>query len=228
VKKFAKMEEWMQRYTFFGTPVYFEFLAGKRDLTCSAWAIPTRNMAGWKAPCYFMTDAAGTNGTGHYSSYAELLARSIGTSTASSMVSRKDPRCENCMTHCGYEPTASLGRMAEKGDTWKTIKFNFGARPKATGRGSEIAAFQRRHLRERAHHGQAGRSRSGSAGLLSSRPAMPPTSSNVIPLPSASPAGSSSYAPSSADLSEAISRAQENLLRQQHPDGPLVRRADRR
>jgi hypothetical protein len=45
------------------------------------------------------------------------------------------------MTHCGYEPTASLGRMAEKGDTWKTIKFNFGARPKATGRGSEIAAF---------------------------------------------------------------------------------------
>ncbi len=56
VEKFAKIEEWMQRYTFFGTPVYFEFLAGKRDLTCSAWAIPTRNIRGWKAPCYFMTD----------------------------------------------------------------------------------------------------------------------------------------------------------------------------
>ncbi|MEP6811049.1 MAG: DUF3463 domain-containing protein, partial [Chthoniobacterales bacterium] len=71
VQKFAKMEEWMERYTFFGTPVYFEFLAGKRDLTCSAWAIPTRNMAGWKAPCYFMTDMIGTKG--HYESYAELL-----------------------------------------------------------------------------------------------------------------------------------------------------------
>jgi hypothetical protein len=56
VEKFARMEEWMNRYTFFGTPVYFEFLAGHRDLTCSAWAIPTRNLMGWKAPCYFMTD----------------------------------------------------------------------------------------------------------------------------------------------------------------------------
>ena len=48
---------------------------------------------------------------------------------------------------------------------------------------------------------------------------MPPTSSNVIPLPSASPDTSAAYAPSSADLSEAIARAQANLLRQQHPDG---------
>jgi hopanoid biosynthesis associated radical SAM protein HpnH len=141
VQKFAKMDEWMNRYTFFGTPVYFEFLAGKRDLTCSAWAIPTRNMRGWKAPCYFMTDAAGTNGTGHYSSYAELLANVDWSKYGVVDGVAKDPRCENCMTHCGYEPTASLGRMAQKGDTWKTIKFNFGAKPKATGRGNEIAAF---------------------------------------------------------------------------------------
>src|SRR5205823_895956 len=36
LQKFRKVEEWMNRYTFFGTPIYFEFLAGKRDLTCSA------------------------------------------------------------------------------------------------------------------------------------------------------------------------------------------------
>ncbi len=141
VKKFAKMEDWMQRYTFFGTPVYFEFLAGKRDLTCSAWAIPTRNMAGWKAPCYFMTDAVGTNGTGHFNSYAELLAKVDWDKYGVVDGVARDPRCENCMTHCGYEPTASLGLNAQKGDTWKTIKFNFGARPQATGRGNEIAAF---------------------------------------------------------------------------------------
>ena len=68
----------MSRYTFLGTPVYFEFLAGKRDLTCSAWAIPTRNIRGWKGPCYLMTD-------GHYSSYAELLEKDRnGTDMASS------------------------------------------------------------------------------------------------------------------------------------------------
>ena len=68
IEKFKKIEEWMGKYTLFGTPIYFEFLAGKRDLSCSAWAIPTRNIRGWKGPCYLMTDA-------HYSSYAELLGK---------------------------------------------------------------------------------------------------------------------------------------------------------
>jgi hopanoid biosynthesis associated radical SAM protein HpnH len=141
VQKFAKMEEWMNRYTFFGTPVYFEFLAGKRDLTCSAWAIPTRNMAGWKAPCYFMTDAVGTNGTGHFNTYAELLEQVDWEKYGVVEGVARDPRCENCMTHCGYEPTASLGLQAQPGDTWKTIKFNFGARPKPTGRGNEVLVY---------------------------------------------------------------------------------------
>jgi hopanoid biosynthesis associated radical SAM protein HpnH len=141
VEKFARMDEWMNRYTFFGTPVYFEFIAGKRDLTCSAWAIPTRNIRGWKAPCYFMTDAVGTNGTGHYSSYAELLENVDWDKYGVVNGVARDPRCENCMTHCGYEPTASLGLHAQRGDTWKTLKFNFGARPKPTRRGSETLAF---------------------------------------------------------------------------------------
>jgi hopanoid biosynthesis associated radical SAM protein HpnH len=141
VEKFARMDEWMNRYTFFGTPVYFEFLAGKRDLTCSAWAIPTRNMRGWKAPCYFMTDAVGTNGTGHFNSYAELLANVDWDKYGVVGGVARDPRCENCMTHCGYEPTASLGLHAQPGDTWKTVKFNFGPRPKPTGRGNEVAVY---------------------------------------------------------------------------------------
>jgi hopanoid biosynthesis associated radical SAM protein HpnH len=141
IEKFKRMEEWMNRDTFFGTPVYFEFLAGKRDLTCSAWAIPTRNIRGWKAPCYFMTDAVGTHGTGHFNSYAELLEQVDWNKYGVVNGVAKDPRCENCMTHCGYEPTASLGLQAEPGDTWKTIKFNFGRRPKPTGKGNEIAVY---------------------------------------------------------------------------------------
>src|SRR6266496_2715152 len=134
VQKFRKVEEWMKRYTFFGTPVFFEFLAGKRDLTCSAWAIPTRNIRGWKGPCYLMTD-------GHYSSYAELLEKTEWDKYGVVNGIARDSRCENCMVHCGYEPTASLGLQAQRGDTWKTIKFNFGAKPKPTGRGSETVAF---------------------------------------------------------------------------------------
>jgi MoaA/NifB/PqqE/SkfB family radical SAM enzyme len=133
-KKFSRIEKWMNEYAFFGTPIYFEFLAGHRDLTCSAWAIPTRNIRGWKGPCYLMTDA-------HYSSYAELLEKVEWEKYGVVDGVARDPRCENCMVHCGYEPTASLGLQAKRGDTWKTIKFNFGPKPKPTGRGNEILAF---------------------------------------------------------------------------------------
>src|SRR5437762_7815544 len=134
IQNFRTVEEWMKRYTFLGTPVYFEFLAGKRDLTCSAWAIPTRNIRGWKGPCYLMTD-------GHYTSYAELLERTEWDRYGVVNGIARDIRCENCMVHCGYEPTATLGLQAQRGDTWKTIKFNFGAKPKPAGRGSEVLAY---------------------------------------------------------------------------------------
>src|SRR5450432_1536296 len=134
IEKFNKLEEWMAKYTLFGTPIYFEFLAGKRDLSCSAWAIPTRNIRGWKGPCYLMTDA-------HYSSYQELLDKVQWDKYGVEHGVVKDSRCENCMVHCGYEPTASLGLNAERGDTWKTVRFNFGPKPKPTGKGNEIAAY---------------------------------------------------------------------------------------
>jgi len=134
IEKFKKIEEWMKNYTLFGTPIYFEFLAGKRDLTCSAWAIPTRNIRGWKGPCYLMTDA-------HYSSYQELLDQVQWEKYGVENGVVKDSRCENCMVHCGYEPTASLGLNAQKGDTWKTVRFNFGAKPRPTGKGNEITAY---------------------------------------------------------------------------------------
>jgi hopanoid biosynthesis associated radical SAM protein HpnH len=134
IQKFRKVEEWMNRYTFLGTPIYFEFLAGKRDLTCSAWAIPTRNIRGWKGPCYLMTDA-------HYSSYAELLEKTEWDRYGVVNGVARDSRCENCMVHCGYEPTASLGLQAQRGDNWKTIQFNFGRKPKPAGRGSATVVF---------------------------------------------------------------------------------------
>src|SRR5205809_6750824 len=44
-------------------------------------------------------------------------------------------------------------------------------------------------------------------------------SSDVIPLPSARPDLAQSYSASDSGIAQAISRAQENLLRQQRPDG---------
>ena len=205
----------MERYTFFGTPVYFEFLAGKRDLTCSAWAIPTRNMRGWKAPCYFMTDAPGTNGTGHYSSYAELLESVDWDKYGVVDGVARDPRCENCMTHCGYEPTASLGLHGAEGRHVEDDQVQLRRRPKPTGQRQRSAGVQRRDLRQRTSHRQARRSRS--SRLLDARCLRHRRTSFLCRARRRRRRRRSRRQPLISQ--DAIARAQENLLRQQHPDG---------
>lgn len=133
-EKFRDIERWGRQFTIFGTPVYQEFLAGKRELTCTAWAIPTRNIRGWKAPCYLMTD-------GHYPTYAEMLEEVEWERYGVVEGVARDARCENCMTHCGYDPSGALGTNYRKGDNWKNFAYNFGARPKAVTDGYRVHAF---------------------------------------------------------------------------------------
>jgi len=121
-QKFAKIQEWGEKFTIFGTPVYQEFLAGKRELTCTAWAIPTYNVKGWKAPCYLMTD-------GHYAGYQEMLTKVTWDKYGVVDGVARDPRCENCMVHCGYDPSGALGTNYQRGDNWKNFKYNFGEKP---------------------------------------------------------------------------------------------------
>jgi hopanoid biosynthesis associated radical SAM protein HpnH len=133
-QKFARILEWGDKYTIFGTRVYQEFLAGKRELTCTAWAIPTRNIAGWKAPCYLMTD-------GHYPTYQEMLEKVDWEKYGTVNGVARDPRCENCMVHCGYDPSGALGTNYQPGDNWKNIKYNFGPKPKPDPAGANVQAF---------------------------------------------------------------------------------------
>jgi hopanoid biosynthesis associated radical SAM protein HpnH len=133
-QKFAKIEEWGERFTIFGTTVYQEFLAGKRELTCTAWAIPTRNIKGWKAPCYLMTD-------GHYARYHEMLEKVEWDKYGVVDGVARDARCENCMVHCGYDPSGALGVNPKRGDLWKMVAYNFGAKPKPYYAGLKVNAY---------------------------------------------------------------------------------------
>ena len=84
-----------QRWRLNHTPLFLDFLEGKVDFQCTAWAIPSFSVLGWQRPCYLMAD-------GYARSYRELLE-----STDWERYGRgRDPRCANCMAHCGYEPTA--------------------------------------------------------------------------------------------------------------------------
>jgi len=77
------------------SPLYLDFLEGRTDFSCTAWGIPSYSVFGWQRPCYLMSD-------GYASSYRELL----GETDWDRYGRGKDPRCDNCMAHCGYEPTA--------------------------------------------------------------------------------------------------------------------------
>lgn len=133
-QKFKDIERWGEMFTIFGTPVYQEFLAGKRELTCTAWAIPTYNVRGWKAPCYLMTD-------GHYAGYQEMLTKVNWESYGVVDGVARDPRCENCMVHCGYDPSGALGTNYQRGDNWKNFRYNFASKPKPFPDGDKVQAF---------------------------------------------------------------------------------------
>lgn len=94
-KEFRKKEA--RRFRITTTPMYMDFLCGERELSCAAFANPTRNVLGWKGPCYLITDE-------HYPSYAALIEQTdwdrIGPG--------RDQRCANCCAHCGFEPAAVL------------------------------------------------------------------------------------------------------------------------
>jgi hypothetical protein len=53
----------------------------------------------------------------------------------------RDPRCENCMVHCGYDPSGALGTNFQRGDNWRNFKYNFWPRPKPYREGAKVQAF---------------------------------------------------------------------------------------
>ncbi len=83
------------------TPLFLDFLEGKKDFQCTPWGIPSYSVFGWQRPCYLMAD-------GYTETYQELL----DTTDWDAYGRGKDERCANCMAHCGYEPTAVLHSMS--------------------------------------------------------------------------------------------------------------------
>ena len=114
--KFRAADAMFRKYKFNTSPIYLEFLQGKREMTCTAWGNPTRNIKGWKGPCYLITDI-------HHKTFDDLLNKTPWEKYGYG----KDPRCENCMVHVGYEPSAALGVNGQLGDSWKMLKWQLAA-----------------------------------------------------------------------------------------------------
>ena len=106
--KFQQAKTLLKKFKLNTSPIYLEFLRGERELKCAAWANPTRNIKGWKGPCYLITDT-------HHKTFDDLIHKTDWDKLGRG----NDPRCENCMVHCGFEPAAVLGVNSRLGDTLK-------------------------------------------------------------------------------------------------------------
>ena len=82
------------------SPLFLDFVEGKRDFECTPWGIPSYSLLGWQKPCYLLDD-------GYASSWQEYL----DTTDFKAYGRGNDDRCANCMAHCGYEPSAVLATM---------------------------------------------------------------------------------------------------------------------
>ncbi len=99
--------------------LYLDYLAGNQNYDCTPWGNPTRNVFGWQKPCYLLADE------GNAGSFKELLEDTpwdkYGTVN--------NPKCANCMAHCGYEATAVEDTLAHPLKAlWAAVRG-----PKTTG-----------------------------------------------------------------------------------------------
>jgi hopanoid biosynthesis associated radical SAM protein HpnH len=110
--KFREAEKLLRKYRMMTSPIYLEFLSGKRELSCTAWASPTRNVKGWKGPCYLITDE-------HHESFDDLMNNTDWEKYGPG----RDPRCEHCMMHSGFETSAALGVNGKLADSLKMLMW---------------------------------------------------------------------------------------------------------
>lgn len=76
--------------------LYLDFLAGNQSYECTPWGNPTRNIFGWQKPCYLLDNE------GYASSFKDLMEETPWDKYGNA----QNPKCADCMAHCGYEPTA--------------------------------------------------------------------------------------------------------------------------
>jgi len=101
-----------KRWNFNMSPLFLEFLMGRRDYECTPWGTPTYNIFGWQKPCYLLQE-------GYADTFLELIEE---TRWGDYGRASGNPKCADCMVHCGYEPSAANHTFSSFGGMWGTIK----------------------------------------------------------------------------------------------------------
>ena len=94
---------------FYNNPLYLNFLQGDREYQCTAWSNPTYTILGWRKPCYPLADE-------HVQDVNELYEADLWQKYGVG----NDPRCANCMMHCGFE-SATIFQAISTPKDWATL-----------------------------------------------------------------------------------------------------------
>jgi hopanoid biosynthesis associated radical SAM protein HpnH len=92
----AKSTGGRRRWSFNHSSLFLDFLAGNQAYQCTPWSTPTYNIFGWQRPCYLLTDE------GYADNFRSLMEETDWTAYGVG----RNPACDNCMAHCGFEGTA--------------------------------------------------------------------------------------------------------------------------
>jgi len=109
VAAFQRILDGERGFRFYNNPLYLDFLRGKREYQCAAWANPTFTVKGWRKPCYLLADE-------HTSDLEELFEERLWDRYGRG----REPRCANCMMHCGFEPSTVFQAFTSPRD-WLTL-----------------------------------------------------------------------------------------------------------
>ena len=113
-----------RRWVFNQSPLFLEFLMGRRDYACTPWGMPCFNIFGWQKPCYLLQE-------GYADSFDELMRDTAWDRYGHGSGNAK---CANCMVHSGYEATAVNHTFSSFGGLLGTVKamvFNAYTNPAA-------------------------------------------------------------------------------------------------
>lgn len=103
-----------KHWDFNQSPLFLEFLMGKRDYQCTPWGNPTYNIFGWQRPCYLLQDG-----------YAATFKELIETTDWDRYGTGRNEQCADCMVHCGYEPSAVHDTFSSWSALARTAKLTF-------------------------------------------------------------------------------------------------------
>src|SRR3984957_9047230 len=98
------------------SPLFLKFLQGDLYFECTPWGSPANNIFGWQKPFYLLQD-------GYVKTFKEYLELTDWDNYGNKS---DNPKCQDCMVHCGFEPSAVDATFGSFAGFLQTAKATMG------------------------------------------------------------------------------------------------------